>query len=299
MIQSVKATINGQEYTLTYNQTSGKYEATLTAPGKSSYNQIGHYYGVTVKATDSYGNSSVANDSDSTLGQSLRLVVKEKVIPVLQFLSPATSAYVTTNKPTIQWKVTDDDSGVNPATISVTVDGTKITSGITKEAITGGYECSYVPLEALSDGPHTIKIDAEDFDGNAAEQKSITFKVDTTPPALDVVSPVDNLHTNSTNGIVSGTTNDATSSPTTVTVKINGVDQGAITVSSDGTFSKSVTYKMGTNTVLVTATDSAGKSTTITRTIEVNTKAPVFTSVELVPNPVDAGATYIIKVKVE
>lgn len=299
MIQSVKATINGQEYTLTYNQTSGKYEATLTAPGKSSYNQIGHYYGVTVKATDSYGNSSVANDSDSTLGQSLRLVVKEKVIPVLQFLSPATSAYVTTNKPTIQWKVTDDDSGVNPATISVTVDGTKITSGITKEAITGGYECSYVPLEALSDGPHTIKIDAEDFDGNAAEQKSITFKVDTTPPALDVVSPVDNLHTNSTNGIVSGTTNDATSSPTTVTVKINGVDQGAITVSSDGAFSKSVTYNMGTNTVLVTATDSAGKSTTITRTIEVNTKAPVFTSVELVPNPVDAGATYIIKVKVE
>lgn len=299
MIQSVKATINGQEYTLTYNQTSGKYEATLTAPGKSSYNQIGHYYGVTVKATDSYGNSSVANDSDSTLGQSLRLVVKEKVIPVLQFLSPATSAYVTTNKPTIQWKVTDDDSGVDPATISVTIDGTKITSGITKEAITGGYECSYVPLEALSDGPHTIKIDAEDFDGNAAEQKSITFKVDTTPPALDVVSPVDNLHTNSTNGIVSGTTNDATSSPTTVTVKINGVDQGAITVSSDGAFSKSVTYNMGTNTVLVTATDSAGKSTTITRTIEVNTKAPVFTSVELVPNPVDAGATYIIKVKVE
>ena len=49
-IKTVQATINGQTYTLTLNSTSGKYEATVTAPSKSSYNQSGHYYGVTVKA---------------------------------------------------------------------------------------------------------------------------------------------------------------------------------------------------------------------------------------------------------
>ena len=49
-VKTVQATINGQTYTLTLNSTSGKYEATVTAPSKSSYNQSGHYYGVTVKS---------------------------------------------------------------------------------------------------------------------------------------------------------------------------------------------------------------------------------------------------------
>lgn len=299
MIQSVKATINGQEYTLTYNDTSGKYEATLTAPSKSSYTKEGHYYPVSIKAADDYGNSSTVGSDDPTLGESLRLVVKEKVVPILTFTAPASGAYITTNKPTIQWKVTDEDSGVDESTISITVDGTKITSGITKTPVTGGFNCAYTPSTALSDGQHTIKIDASDHDGNAAVQKTVTFKVDTTPPALDVVSPVDGLHTNTTSGVVSGNTNDVTSSPVEITIKVNGTSVGAVTIGSDGAFSKNVTYRVGTNTIEVKATDSAGKSTTITRTVEVNTTAPVFTSIELVPNPVDAGATYIIKVSVE
>lgn len=57
-IKTVQATINGQTYTLTFNSSTGKYEATVTAPSKSSYNQSGHYYGVTVKATDEAGNVS-------------------------------------------------------------------------------------------------------------------------------------------------------------------------------------------------------------------------------------------------
>lgn len=91
---------------------------------------------------------------------------------------PTASATITNNKPVIKWKVTDDDSGVNPATIGVTIDsGSKITSGITKTSIEGGYECSYTPGTALGDGSHTIKIDASDFDGNAAVQKSVACSV--------------------------------------------------------------------------------------------------------------------------
>lgn len=299
MIQTVKATINGQEYTLTYNDTSGKWEATLTAPTLSSYNKSGHYYGVSVTAQDDHGNSSSVDANDSSLGTSLRLVVKEKVAPEITITAPTASAYVTTNKPTIQFNITDNDSGVDPSTIKITVDGTAITDGITKTASGKGYTCSYAPTTALGDGAHTIKVDASDYDGNAATQKSVAFTVDTTPPALDVVTPTDGLMTNQTAGVVSGTTNDVTSSPVTITIKLNGVDQGAVTVGSNGAFSKNVTYREGSNTIVVTATDAAGKSTSITRTVDVNTTAPVFTSVELVPNPVDAGATYIIKVKVE
>lgn len=298
-IETVKATINSQEYTLTYNSTSGKWEATLTAPTLSSYNQTGHYYGVSVTAEDDHGNSASVNTSHSTLGDSLKLVVKEKVAPVITITAPAASAYVTTNKPTIQFNITDNDSGVDPDTIKITIDSTEITSGITKTANGKGYTCSYAPTTALGDGAHTIKVDASDYDGNTATQKTVSFTVDTTPPALDVVSPTDGLMTNQTSGVVSGTTNDDTSSPVTITIKLNGTDQGTVTIGSDGSFSKNVTYVVGDNTIEVTATDAAGKSTTITRTVNVNTTVPVFTAVELVPNPVDAGATYIIKVTVK
>lgn len=37
-IKSVVATINGQQYTLIYNSTSGAYEASVTAPTVTSYN---------------------------------------------------------------------------------------------------------------------------------------------------------------------------------------------------------------------------------------------------------------------
>ena len=54
-IKTVQVTINGVPTTLTLNPQTGKYEATITAPTKSSYNQSGGYYNVTVKATDAVG----------------------------------------------------------------------------------------------------------------------------------------------------------------------------------------------------------------------------------------------------
>ena len=293
-IKTVTATINGQTTSLTYNESTGKYEATITAPSKSSFNLDGGYYPVTVKAIDTANNTTTKDATDGTLGTSLRLVVKEKVAPVLSFTYPSSGAYLTNNKPTFKWKVTDADSGVNSGTIGITIDsGSKITSGITKTAVTGGYECSYTPTTALSDGSHTIKIDATDNDGNAATTKSLTFKVDTVPPTLNLTSPANNLVTNNKTLTVSGTTNDITSSP--VVVKVNGT---AVTVGTNGAFSTTVTLTEGSNTITVVATDTAGKSSTVTRTVTLDTKAPTIKSVTLTPNPADAGKTFLISVEV-
>lgn len=299
-VKTVQTVVNGQTYTLTLNSSTGKYEATITAPSKSSYNQSGHYYGVTVKATDDAGNTTTKDVSDSTIGSSLQLKVKEKVAPTLAITSPTAGSYIINSKPTITFTVTDDDSGVNSATIGITIDsGSKVTGdAITKKAIAGGYECTYTPTSALSDGSHTIKIDASDNDGNAATQKSVTFKVDTVPPTLSVTSPADGLVTNQAALTVKGTTNDATSSPVKVTIKLNSGVAESVTVGSDGNFSKALTLVAGTNTITVVATDSAGKTTTVTRTVKLDTSAPVIKSVTLNPNPVDAGKTFIISVEV-
>lgn len=300
-VKTVQVIINGAVTTLSYNGQTGKYEATITAPSKSSYNvNAGHYYPVTVKATDEAGNVTTKTDTDTTLGASLKLKVKEKVAPTITISSPTAGSYLTTNKPTIKWKVTDADSGVNPSTIGITIDnGSKVTGdSITKTTVSSGYECTYTPGSALADGSHTVKIDASDFDGNAAAQKSVSFKIDTVPPTLSISSPSDKLITNKTAITVTGKTNDATSSPVTVTIKLNSGNAEAVEVGADGAFSKALTLVAGSNTITVVAKDAAGKSTTVTRTIIVDQTAPVIKSITINPNPVDAGKTYVICVEV-
>ena len=207
---------------------------------------------------------------------------------------------ITNNKPSIVWTITDDDSGVDPSTIGIVIDsGSKITGdSISKTSISGGYRCTYTPGTALSDGSHTITVSASDYDGNAAAQKSVSFKIDTVPPTLSVTSPTDGLVTNQASCTVRGTTNDATSSPVSVTVKLKSGSAEAATVASDGSWSKVITLTEGTNTITVVATDSAGKSTTVTRTVKLDTKAPVIKSVTLTPNPVDTEKTVVISVEV-
>lgn len=298
-VKTVQAIINGVTTTLTFNSSTGKYEATVTAPASSSYNvNDGHYYPVTIKATDQAGNVTTKTDTDATLGEALRLKVKEKVAPSITIISPTASARLTNNKPQITFKVMDADSGVNPDSIKITIGSQVITSGITKTAVSGGYSCTYTPTTALADGSNTVKVDASDNDGNAASQKSVTFIIDTIPPTLSITAPAANLITNQASCTVTGTTNDATSSPCTVTVKLNSGSAQAVTVNSDGTFSKALTLVAGANTITVVSTDSAGKSSTVTRTVTLDQVAPVISAVTITPNPVDAGKTYVISVEV-
>lgn len=297
-VKAVQVVINGQTHTLTYNAKTKKYEATITAPSTSSYNQNGHYYNVKVKATDEAGNSVTKDATDTTLGSSLQLKVKEKVAPVISITAPSSSAKLTNNKPVINWTVTDADSGVNPSTIKLIIDSQTITTGITKTQSGKNYTCSYTPTTALSDGTHTIKVSASDYDGNVATQNSVTFTVDTVPPELSVSAPVDNLVTNQSSLVVKGTTNDVTSSPVTLTIKLNGGTEQTVEVGSDGSFTKTLTLVTGENTIVITAKDGAGKTSTVTKKVVLDQTAPVIQSVTISPNPVNAGATYTISVEV-
>lgn len=293
-VQSVKVTINNQEYTLTYDGSSQTYKATISAPPTSSYNNNeGHYYPVSVVATDEAGNQKTVNDTDPTLGESCKLRVKETVAPVIVITYPTTSSVVGTNAPVVKWKVTDNDSGVNPDTISIKLDnGAVITEGITKSPISGGYECSYTPT-SITDGEHTFHFNASDFDENAATQLSIPFIVDTAPPALSVTSPIDGLKTNKSTVMIEGTTTDPTSGAVSLTVNDVPVDIGP-----DGAFSYEYTLSNGENTITIVSTDAAGKKSTVVRHVTLDTVAPVISAITITPNPVDAGETYIISVTV-
>lgn len=296
-ISQVRAQVNGQWYTLTL-QSNGRYEASITAPGATSFNQPGGYYNVVVEATNTAGTSGTANASTT---DGLKLYVKEKVPPTITILSPSGGAYVTNNKQPVVFTITDEagGSGVNLDSVVVKLDGSPVSAGeVTHSAISNGYSFTYTPSTALGDGGHTVTVGASDNDGNAATQKSTTFTVDTIPPTLNVTSPTEGMITSATSITVSGTTNDATSSPVTVKISLNGADQGVVTVAANGTFSKSVTLSEGANVIAITATDAAGKSSSVTRNVTLDTSVPQIVSATITPNPVDAGQTMLISVEV-
>lgn len=298
-IKTVKATINGQTYDLTLNSASGKWEATITAPGKTSYNLAGGYYNVSVEATNEAGTKGSA---DASTVDGLKLVVKETVAPVITIVSPTAGAYVANSKQPVVFNITDETggSGVDISTLVVKQDGTAVAAAnITHMAITNGYSVTYTPSAALSDGSHTVTINCKDHDGNAATEKSTTYTVDTVPPTLNVTSPADGLITAASSVTVAGTTNDATSSPVVITISLNGTDQDTVPVGTGGTFSKVVTLKEGSNTIIVKAKDAAGKESSVTRTVTLDTSVPKIKAATITPNPVDTGKTMVISVTIE
>ena len=297
-IKQVRALINGTWYTLTPTG-ANTYTATVTAPGATSYNQTNGYYNVSVEATNEAG--TVAT-TDGSVMNSLRLVVKEKIAPIITILTPTSGAYVTNNKQPVSFTITDESngSGINLNTLVVKVEGTAVAANtLTRTAITNGYSVVYTPATALSDGSHTVTIAVSDNDGNAATQKSTSFKIDTVPPTLNVTAPVNDLITAIVSLVVRGTTNDSTSSPVTISVALNGSNQGNASVDSSGAFTKTITLVEGGNTIIVTATDSSGKTSSVTRTVTLDTSVPKVESAVIAPNPVDAGTTMVITVVVK
>lgn len=300
-ISKVRVQINGTWTTLTYNSSTGAYEATISAPSTTSYNQAGGYYPVTVEATNTVGSITTVTDTHSTLGASCKLVVKERVAPDIIIVSPSSGARVTNNKHPVVFTVTESPSGsgIKLSSLVVKQDGTAVAnSAIKSTAITSGYSVTYTPVSALSDGSHTVTISVSDNDGNTT-QKSTTFTVDTIAPTLNITSPTEGFATASTSVTVAGTTNDTTSSPVTLTIALDSGAAQAVTVASNGSFTKTFTgLTHGIHKVTVVARDAAGKTTTMVRNFTVDTSVPVISSIAISPNPVDAGKTMTITVVV-
>ena len=310
-VATVKVTINGVEVTLTKGS-GNVWTGTMTAPSKSSGSNNGGvgpdigtaaqslgYYPATVVATDTAGNQVTVDGTGSTeLAQAARLKVLEKTAPTISGLTPSTGAYIISSLPTIEFSMADGGSGLDADEVYVKIDSgsaVKVTPVIAANLATG--TVAYTVPSALSDGSHTVTVYCYDLDGNKSDEVSTTFKVDTVDPTLNVTAPTTGSITNVAACTVTGTTNDETSSPVTITIKLNSVDQGTVAVSS-GSFSKAITLAEGSNTIEVTATDAAGRSTVQTVTVTLDTHAPVITAISLTPNPADNGATVSISVTV-
>lgn len=299
-VKQVRVQINGTWTTLTYNSTTQKYEATIAAPPVTSFGQSGGYYPVTVEASDLAGNVTTKTHTDATLGSSLRLRVKEITKPTIVITAPSAGSFLTNGNVSIKAQLRDETngSGIAIGTLKLNLDGTIYTNtspGMVVTQVSGGYDITFT--KTLTDGAYDANISVSDNDGNAAVVKYTNFIVDTVPPTLTITQPVNaTTYTNKSPINFRGKTTDTTSGNVVVAI-INGDDlYKGIHPDQDGNFNEDIALRAGTNTIVVKATDAAGKYSEVTRTVILDTVAPTITAVTITPNPVNTGTSFTISI---
>lgn len=308
-ISSIVLSINGQDYNLTRVGSTDEWTASVLGPTATSgshnggqgpgvgANATNGYYPGVVTITDEAGNQTVVNVSDATWGNVLKLKVEEKTKPTANITYPAANAFISNNKPTFQFTVSDSGSGINPSAVYIKIDNAAaiaVTPTFNAAGTVG--TCTYTPSTALAEGDHTVTVYATDYDGNRSVDVTTAFIIDTLPPTLNISAPANNILINTATVNVIGTTNDEGSSPVVITITANSTTYTP-SIGTGGAFSQTVALAEGSNTITIVAEDQSGKTTTITRTVRVDTIAPSVVSITLTPNPIDGGATFAISVR--
>ena len=208
---------------------------------------------ITCIATDAAGNSSSA----------VRTVRLDTQPPVCNIQSPVDSMITNASSIKVNGAISDSTS------VTLTVNGKSV-------PVTNGSFSSEV---ILNEGKESIIIVATDAAGN---QTTVTKLVvcDRTPPALVVSQPPGFTVTNSPSVIVSGTAKDSTA----MMLTINGIVHA---VNIDGSFIDTLSMSEGLNTITIAAVDAAGNTSSIVRTIRLDTQPPVL----VLKSPVDGLIT--------
>ena len=192
-----------------------------------------------------------------------RSVMLDSVPPLLTVSSPTAGEMTGIADFVLSGTVSDATSGVASVTIN----------GLPALVQDGAFSQPVI----LDEGQNTFVFTATD---NAGLQTTVTRTVllDTAAPALAVTSPVDDLITNIPALTIAGTVSDSGSGLEGVTVNGDAVQV------TDGAFSLDVLLTEGDNTFSVVAADLLGHTSTVTRSVLLDTTAPVIEAVTLTPD---------------
>lgn len=203
--------------------------------------------------------------------------------PTILGYLPSMGSVVTTQYPAISasmQSIPNNEGDIDPTSLRMWLDGTEITDVMDVSVpfdSNNGYwlgTASYIPEAPLSEGYHSLRIEAMDISGNTGYY-TWSFMVDTTGPPLSVDYPTDNMVTSEKNITVRGTT-----SPDAI-VEISGE---AVTVLPDGSFAHEISLKENiSNEIVVTATDQWGNSASVERTAWLDTTIPSVENLVAIP----------------
>lgn len=295
-IREAYVMFNGQKVVATYNEDTGLYEAITNAPAASSWSQPNHVYLAEVHAVDAAGNEASVDSNDADYGDQLKIRVLETTKPTAQITKPSEGNVLGASTQEIVLQIQDaGGSGLNMSSVVFKINNTAVTDTLTwTDGSDGLKTCTYT-ANNLPDGANKVELQVTDNDGNVSDNAVVNFVISTAAPTLEVNSPTDNLLTASPTLTVSGTAAVGSDSVTLAGVTVNGE---AVTVAGNGTFSTEVTLTEGANTITIVATDSLGKTTTITRRVTLDTTKPIISDVVAEATTVNAGGQVKITFRV-
>ena len=218
---------------------------TVTVLGLPADSNVGYLFNTNTKGTPPYL-MITADSLTSSTG------------PVLSLATLADNA-ITNNAALIVAGTVTDSAGI----ASLTVNGANVTvnsDGTFSQTVT------------LTTGPNTIVTIATDPTGNQTTDTR-TITLDQTPPVLAITQPANNSVTNTVSLQITGTVTDATSTVVAASAN-NGASANAhITGTS---FDVTVTLVPGLNSIVITAADQAGNTTSANLTVIADTVAPAL-----------------------
>jgi len=222
---------------------------------------------ITAFATDLAGN----NTTDT------RTIVLDQTAPQITITIPADNSVV--NNPSITL------SGAIDKTATILF---SLNSGPTVTAATNATTFS-LPVTLATNTNNTIFVYATDLAGNpSAVKRTVTH--DDTNPALAIMSPNQDMGTNQTGILISGTVSDMTAVSLLVTCPTASI--GVINMPTSTTWSVDITnMQQGTNAVTVQAADEAGNSTSVVRNI-ISSQTPV--TIDPVKTPTNSNQQTVI-----
>jgi YVTN family beta-propeller protein len=107
----------------------------------------------------------------------------DTIPPVLQLISPSDGKFTNSAQPQIVIAASDNITGVDPASVTLSIDGNAVTPQASPAQIT------FTPATPLAEGQHTLAATAADRAGNVTHLSG-SFSVDTVPPTPAQISGV-------------------------------------------------------------------------------------------------------------
>ncbi|OHB25365.1 MAG: hypothetical protein A2X79_06020 [Desulfuromonadaceae bacterium GWB2_53_15] len=242
---------------------SAIYPVVLSAPAPAT---AGTYTWRVAYVGNVNGTGSGDVHSEKSVNVSITVAsAADTAAPVVSFTLPATATSLTVPVSSLS------------ATDNVAVTGYLVNKSATPPAASATGWTATAPASVIAvAGSNTFYAWAKDAAGNVSAVKSASVTVttapatDTTLPALTISSLANGSYTNKVTLNVSGHASDAGG------IKSVTVNNQAVTVNADGSFSFALTLVAGANTIKTIATDNAGNQQVDTRTVTYDLNAPVL-----------------------
>ncbi|MBI3617609.1 MAG: hypothetical protein HY210_05270, partial [Candidatus Omnitrophica bacterium] len=193
--------------------------------------------------------------------------------PLITSVNPADASVLNTSTTALSAAFQDTESGVDPASIQILLDGQDVTSQANASATGFNFISGF-----LADGAHVLSVSVSDNSGNNAQAAAnFTINTDTSPPQILNVTPADgSLLAGTPPQISADFYDDKVVDANSAQILLDNVDITAQATVTMAGFEFPVTTALsdGVHTLLISVKDAVGNPAQISTNFTIDTSAP-------------------------